>query len=200
MKRSMIALAFCLFLSGCALTSDPVPPVPHAEAHAVVFDIDGTLTPDVLSVYSVRPKAAQAAHLYAEKGYAIIYLTARVSFLQSGIPSWLEKHEFPEGSLHVTESKADKKDHAGFKARVLKHYVESGWQVVYAYGDSSSDFDAYLDAGIPQEHIFALLRSGDEQCQPGSWNSCLETWENHLDYISQRIPDRPLMNPKEDVF
>lgn len=188
MKRSIAVFSLVLLLSGCALPPDPVPKAPRHQAPAVVFDIDGTLTPDVLSVFQVRPHAVESAHIYADKGYEIIYLSARVKVLQSRIPGWLEKHEFPEGAVHVTETAEDKKDHAAFKARILKEYVSNGWKLAYAYGDSTTDFEAYAAAGIPQERVFALQRRSDEQPQPGTYHAHMVTWDEHLEYI-RSTPD-----------
>ena len=38
---------------------------------SVVFDIDGTLTPDVMNISGVRPDAARAVQAFADKGYKI---------------------------------------------------------------------------------------------------------------------------------
>ena len=183
MKRSIAAFSLILLLGGCALSPDPVPQAQQDQAKAVVFDIDGTLTPDVLSVFQVRPHAARSVQMYADKGYEIIYLSARIKLLQSGIPGWLEKHDFPDGSIHVPKTSEDGKDHAAFKTKVLNHYVSNGWHLCYAYGDSTTDFQAYAAAGIPEEQVFALQRKGDETCQPGTYQDCLKSWEEHAAFI-----------------
>lgn len=187
MKRSVAVFSLIVLLSGCALQPDPVPHAPEPEARAVVFDIDGTLTPDVIRVFKVRPHAAAAVQAYADRGYRIIYLTARVRPMQFNILNWLEKHRFPEGSLHVAANFGEGKDHAAFKTKVLNEYVSNGWKLAYAYGDSSTDFEAYRAAGIPAEHIFALLRKSDEQCRPGAYSACLPSWEDHLGFI-ENVP------------
>lgn len=187
MRRSIAVLGLVVVLGGCALTPDQMKSASAPQVRAVVFDIDGTLTPNVLSVFKVRPYASKAVHLYADKGYEIIYLSARVKMLQSSIPGWLEKHDFPEGTLHVTETDADKNDHAYFKTRILNEYSSNGWKLSYAYGDSTTDFEAYAAAGIPEAHVFALQRKGDDEPQPGIYNTYLVTWEEHLDYI-ENVP------------
>lgn len=187
MKQLAAIFVFILFISGCALTPHEVRTAPDRQTQAVIFDIDGTLTPDVTSIFKVRPYAAQSVQLYADKGYEIIYLSARIKLLQSKIPGWLEKHHFPEGSIHLPETAEDGKDHATFKANVLKDYVANGWTLAFAYGDSSTDFEAYADAGIPMGHVFALQRKGDDVCQPGTYQKCLVSWEEHLDFI-KKVP------------
>ena len=53
----------------------------------MVFDIDGTLTPQNLSVFEPRPGAAQAASALSAKGYKVVYLTTRVPLFQSTMTS-----------------------------------------------------------------------------------------------------------------
>jgi phosphatidate phosphatase PAH1 len=194
MTRYSFLLFLVLFFSGCALKPDPVPPAPYALAQAVVFDIDGTLTPDVMSIYTARPEAAKAVQLYADKGFTVIYLSARIKLFQSNIPGWLQKNNFPEGPIHVTETRAEAKDPAAFKARILKAYQNQDWVLAYAYGDSSTDFEAYSAVGIPKEHIFALQRKGETLCQPGNWADCLTNWGEQLDFIQNIAPSTPPNN------
>jgi phosphatidate phosphatase PAH1 len=188
MMRLSLALILILVISGCALKPDAIPPAPYAQAQAVVFDIDGTLTPDVMSIYSVRPEAAKAIRLYAEKGFTVIYLSARTKLFQSNIPGWLKKYDFPDGPIHVPETRADAGNHAAFKTRILKAYQDKGWILAYAYGDSTTDFEAYAAVGIPKAHIFALQRKDDTLCQPGSWNTCLKNWGEQLNFIEKTAP------------
>ena len=197
MKQFIPILILMLAVSGCALTSAPIQPAPiqpapQVRAQAVVFDIDGTLTPDVMSIFKVRPEAAEAAQLYADKGFTIIYLSARIKIFQSNIPGWLKKYNFPDGPIHVPETRADGENHAAFKTRILEKYLSEGWTLAYAYGDSSSDFEAYTAVGIPKEHIFALQRKGDDACQPGIWNACLKNWNEQIDFIENLSPSMQL--------
>ena len=154
-----------------------------------MFDIDGTLTPKPIAFLSVREHAASAVRLYADSGYKIIYLSARVRILQSGIPDWLKQNHFPEGSIHVPQSLADSSDHAAFKARILKQYSDKGWSFVAAYGDSTSDFEAYAAAGIKQDRVFALQREGATACEPEAvlWTACLNSWNEHQIKIGQIV-------------
>ncbi len=185
--RSHMMLVVVLLCAGCTLLPDEVPTATPCRTQAVVFDVDGTLTPDVQSIFRVRPNAAEAVSLFSDKGYKIVYLTARIKFLQVRIPAWLEKNGFPEGSLHVTETSEDRKDHVRFKERILREFIAQGWTIVFAYGDSSSDFEAYAAVGIPKEHVFALKREGDQECQTGEWGMCLGGWTEHIEYIENAV-------------
>ena len=177
-------------LYGCTEQSPPaeVPNIHSPQEMAVVFDIDGTLTPKVHAVRTVRPDAAVVASALAGKGYRIIYLSARVKALSSGIPAWLRENGFPDGIIRVAETAQERRHPATFKAGVLSELIEQGWTVRYAYGDSSTDFEAYAAVGIPRERVFALQREGKNACQPGEWITCLVGWTEHLDFIGQSVP------------
>ena len=184
MTRCLVLLLFWAVLgtTGCSRT-DESDSEAGAPAECVVFDIDGTLTPKVSAVHTARDGAAAAVQTFADAGYMIIYLSARIRLLQDGIPGWLEQNGFPSGRLHLTESREERKDHAAFKAGVLQDYRAAGWRCIAAYGDSSSDFEAYASAGISPQRIFALKRAGADSCQPGEWAGCYETWEEQMGII-----------------
>jgi len=188
--RYLLHLILLLSLLGCSHIPPARIPPSHSNASVIVSDIDGTLTPTVLSVYAVRPDAAEALNALANKGYTIIYVTTRVPLFQSGLPGWLRANGFPDGALHVAQSSEERDHPEQFKARVLKDYVKQGWQLEYAYGDSSTDFAAYAEAGIPRERVFALKRSGHEDCQKGIYQACLDGWTEHLPYIDKEIASK----------
>ncbi len=191
--RSLLVLLVVLGGGGCAaLPPATIQEAPGNQAQAVVFDIDGTLTPHPLSISKVRPDAASAVNVFAKKGYRIIYLSARVGWLQGGIPDWLEKNKFPMGSLFLPQTKADHQYPDVFKRRVLEDLAKHGWQVKYAYGDSHTDFVAYELARIP--HFFGLIRRGASSCQPERWQACLEGgWTGHLKFLrdERSVPTVP---------
>jgi phosphatidate phosphatase PAH1 len=146
----------------------------------VVFDIDGTLTPTPFQFWRVRSDAAETAQYYADQGVEIIYLTARTSLLQWHIPGWLERNDFPPGSLFTIQTNADRDDHEQFKTRILQQLIARGWNIELAFGDSSTDFQSYANVGISRLRVFALRRHGDDGCQPGIWARCLTGWSEYL--------------------
>ncbi len=188
-RRGPSTLFALLALVGCAqLPYSPVPEASPTPAHAVVFDIDGTLTPAVMAVCEARPDAARAVHAYADKGYAIIYLSTRTGWLSAGVPDWLQRHGFPQGSVHIAQT-AQERDHPDdYKAALLREFHARGWVVDYAYGDSSTDLTAYAAAGVPADHVFALRRRGQGACQAGASAACLDGWSGHLAYIESSVP------------
>ena len=88
--RNLTILLLALLCASCALRSFEIQKTPLKPDQAVVFDIDGTLTPKVSAIFTAREDAANAVRLYADKGYKIVYLSARPNLLQAGIPNWLK--------------------------------------------------------------------------------------------------------------
>lgn len=185
--RNLIILVIALLNVSCTLLPVEIHQAPVKQGQAVVFDIDGTLTPKPFAIFAVRDGAANAARLFSDKGYKIIYLSARIKLLQAGIPKWLKENGFPEGSIHVPQTVADSIDHATFKKSILNTYKQNGWEIVAAFGDSSTDFDAYAEVGLKKDHVFALQREGRNDCQPGFWVKCFSSWDEHTDEIIQII-------------
>lgn len=154
-----------------------------AAQRIVVFDIDGTLTPNVWAMWHARRDAARAAAVYADAGVTVVYLSARVPLFQGGVAGWLTAHEFPPGPVYLTQTDADQADHAGFKVRVLRGLQADG-EIIAAYGDSTTDFAAYAGVGIAPERVFALRRWGCDDCQPGVWQGCYGGWDALLPGIA----------------
>jgi phosphatidate phosphatase PAH1 len=184
-----LSLVLVTMLCGCSGQLPPadIPPAQPGEAMAAVFDIDGTLTPKVHAMNTAREHAAEALNILADKGYRIIYLSARIRSHSAGIPAWLQANGFPDGTVHAAQTADDRKQPAVFKITVLNEYNDRGWSIQYAYGDSSTDFEAYAAAGIPKERVFALQREGDTSCQPGEWSVCLGGWTEHLDHLRHSV-------------
>ena len=187
MRNSIIVVLLTLCSSCAQLSYTAIPNAPTAHAKAVVFDIDGTLTPSVAAVFDVRKDAAEAVRIYAAKGYKIVYLSTRVSWLSAGLPDWLKDRGFPQGSVHVAQTRSERNRPEVYKAAVLASYVAHGWGLAYAYGDSSTDLAAYAAVGIPNENVFALQRRGESECQPGLAAACLGGWTGHLEFVSKSV-------------
>jgi len=183
--RNPYILLMVLICISCAQLPADIPSPTQQKTHAVVFDIDGTLTPRPIEMWTARIDAARAVNIFADKGYQIIYLSARIRPFQANIPNWLKEKGFPDGSVHVTETAEDRNDPVHFKTRVLQDFLAHGWNLAFAYGDSSTDFEAYAAVGISKERVFALRREGETSCQPGAWKACLDGWTEHIDSIAQ---------------
>lgn len=184
--RNLTVLLVAMLCASCSLLPFDIQQAPLKPDQAVVFDIDGTLTPTQSAIFTARDDAANALRIFAKNGYKIIYLSARSTLLQAGIPDWLKKNHFPEGSIHVPQT-ALFSDEAkvAFKRGILDAYRDKKWDFVAAYGDSDTDFEAYHLVLIPKARIFALQRAGETTCEGNfnKWNKCLRSWTDHISEI-----------------
>lgn len=169
--------------------------VVNAGKKAVVFDVDGTLTTgdgelieEIVaslignahppSMYSGANSVAQA---YAKKGYQIIYLTARPGLLARLTRKWLTDRGFPRGVLHYTEgltlSSSNVRSYKRTYLRYLKNTV--GLDIRYAYGNATTDIQAYNDAGIPKSRTYIIGKhAGESGTQP------LNSYTAHLPFVN----------------
>ncbi|MFC1705738.1 HAD family acid phosphatase [Planctomycetota bacterium] len=149
-----------------------------AATKLVVFDIDGTLTTsdtellhDAVNDFfrplfnrSFVPQAYDAAvdltNAYAAKGYVLIYLTGRPYWLTRITREWLRDLGFAPGGLHVADSNSQvlpsKSSVGDYKKDYLNHLQSLGYEIVYAYGNATTDIYAYREAGIPLVQTFTI--------------------------------------------
>jgi hypothetical protein len=189
--RAVALSALLLVALAGACVPPPPPPPPDDDPPVVVFDIDGTLTDDELS-QTPHPGAAAAVNAYVAKGYDVVYVTARWDLLfRASTESWLASNGFPTRDLYMAPGLLITEDsRVDFKTDALADIEAATNQVLYAYGDSSSDFDAYANAGVPANQVFALQRATATSCQPGTWAACLPDYVAHQTYI-QGLPAAP---------
>lgn len=135
---------------------------------AVLFDIDGTLTLSDAEAYAdyagVRQATAYAhapevVQAYRDKGYRILYLTARPYWVTRDGRAWLGDHALPAWHYRT-------KMYGGFPTRrgTVAHkadYIrylreEVGLNIVRAYGNAATDIKAYAAAGLPQDETWII--------------------------------------------
>lgn len=189
-SRSLGGRNLTLTLLVALLTAFAVVGITAATASAagndvVVFDIDGTLTTDE-GTNATHPDAVNAVKAYKAKGYSVVYLTARWKPLQELYTrAWLAWNGFPNQPLYMSSSLLlTDSAKVKYKTSTLAKIETGAPEVVYAYGDSSSDFTAYANAGVPQTGVWALKRASASTCQSGIWNACLINYTGHLPFIN----------------
>ena len=158
----------------------------------VVFDIDGTLTTDEGS-NSVQPSAAAAVNTYVQKGYNVVYVTARWRWLQeASTRSWLASNGFPARTLVMSPNLLfSDSSKVRFKTSAMTQIEQGTPEIVGAYGDSSSDFTAYANVAVPRDRVFALKRRSALTCQSGTYAACLTSgYTTHLSFINALPPGR----------
>jgi hypothetical protein len=167
-------------------TTTPTTTTPPTQTDVIVFDIDGTLTTDEGS-NAVQPSAAAAVKAYVQKGYTVVYVTARWKSLQeSSTRTWLSSNGFPDLPLYMSSSllltDASK---VTYKTSTMNTIEQGAPEIVGAYGDSSSDFEAYANVGVPTARVFALKRASASSCQSGTYAACLtDGYTSHLSFIA----------------
>lgn len=138
-----------------------------AGTKIILTDIDGTLTlsdeelfkqiDDGTYVPIENNSASEMMNLWFDKGYEIVYLTARPHNFRSETRAWLEEKGYPTGpvisanTLVFDESARDYKS-----AWVTRITGAFGWEIVAAYGNAESDVQAYEDAGISKDITFIV--------------------------------------------
>jgi len=88
--------------------------------------------------------------LLARKGYRPLYLTARPEWLSSTTRDWLAGKGFPPGIVHTTSISGGASGAAAttYKSNELALLASKGLKPGFAFGNTSSDADAYNDASI----------------------------------------------------
>lgn len=154
--------------------------------HFVVFDVDGTLTFAEMELLQKNPRmradAAALTQLWAAKGYAVIYLTGRPVALHSTTLAWLRAFDFAPGTTHLSESAGQLlPTNAGvgdYKLAYLRHLMDMGFHVDFAYGNSKTDRYAYGAAGIPLDNIYYV---GTAQAADGA--QAIDAYRDHLQTV-----------------
>jgi phosphatidate phosphatase PAH1 len=148
--------------SGVRFVAYVAPP----DARLVVSDIDGTLTSSESSFVKAvvlgshvepHPEAAASLRAARDRGYQVIYVTARSDRFTDVTRHWLGTHGFPRGPLRLAPSLIVKPGDAtvAYKRNVLGELA--GFELVAGVGNRKSDVTAYTAAGMAPEHIFVKL-------------------------------------------
>ncbi|HXI57944.1 MAG TPA: hypothetical protein VNO55_17890 [Polyangia bacterium] len=148
-----------LVVGGDLSTVDLFIEVVPAGTPLFVTDVDGTLTTSedaqtLALLTGAMPEAnadaAQALTLLAAKGYRPLYLTARPEWLARTTQDWLAAKGFPPGVIHTTLTSAGASGAAAgtYKTDDLKLLAGKGLKPAFAFGNTSTDADAYNNAGV----------------------------------------------------
>ena len=133
------------------------------EAQVLITDIDGTICGTRLNrlqrilsdqAEEVEPLPEAAAVLtQAARKDAVIYLTARSTYLAHRTKRWLAAHRFPAGPVIMRDVGAQwtslnfsEKD---FKERVIRDEVRKRWpEIRWGIGNTEGDARAYAENGV----------------------------------------------------
>jgi phosphatidate phosphatase PAH1 len=140
--------------------------VAPAVTRLIVSDVDGTLTasenayPESLVLggdVAAQPGAAAALTLLAQRGYSIVYVTARGDRFTQDTRDWFAAKGFPRGPVRMPTSIVTMPgaDTVEFKRTTIQSLA--GFDVKAGVGNRASDITAYTEAGLPANRIFIKL-------------------------------------------
>ncbi|OMJ90238.1 hypothetical protein SteCoe_7440 [Stentor coeruleus] len=159
----------------------------RSDSKIVISDIDGTLTKSDLLGHIfyylgkdwTRGSAVYFFNLLMERGYHIIYLTARSLSQIESTRTYLntikqDERRLPDGPLMMNPSGVLKalaselaKKSKEFKERILNEikslFPEDYFPFYSGVGNRSGDADAYAAVGIPRDRIFIINKKGKEK-------------------------------------
>ena len=164
-----------------------------SRSDTVVFDIDGTITYSSWFGVNVRRKSRAAMSFWLDLGYQVVIVTARSQALEWYTTSFLSMWRFPLDQVleivFAPETLDTDEEKIAYKTTALTNLALS-WDLnlMYAYGDSTTDFEAYANAGLSADRVFALKRYWETKCQEGAWTECMQDYTNHLNYIADQPP------------
>ncbi|STX81357.1 Uncharacterized protein involved in plasmid maintenance [Legionella busanensis] len=156
-----------MFVEGDGSSADGFISIVNPKHEAIVFDIDGTLTlsdfeivKDFLTLSIAKPYyyAAEVLEAYKQKGYEIIFLTARPYWMAAVSREWLENILFyPPWPLKTRSSLLFREGTAQYKANYLKDLIrEKKLNIIRAYGNAMTDIEAYELAGVAKKNTFII--------------------------------------------
>lgn len=156
-------------VAGDGTFADSFLDVVPAGTPVVVSDVDGTLTSsenveylDLLlgRVSETHEGAPEALRALADKGYRVMYLTARPEILTGRTREFLAERGFPDGVVHTSTSTIGAGVGASastYKSDELALLEKKGLVVTYGFGNRTSDADAYATV-IPDPARRVLYR------------------------------------------
>jgi hypothetical protein len=154
-----------------------VPP----KTMVVVFDIDGTLTTrdkEITKEYLAElvnidydpvmyEGAVEVVKAWAEKGYTIAYVTGRPDWLRELSEKWLRAKGFPPGVLHLADTMHQVLPTSGGVAKYKSDYLKSlqarGLFVAAAYGNATTDIEAFAAAAIDKSRTYIIGPHGGKE-------------------------------------
>ena len=147
--------------------------VVNPQRPTVLFDVDGTLTINDFEAYAdyVGVKTAQAYYYapetvraYRDKGYQLVFLTARPYWVTKDAREWFDYENLPQWHYRSNAGSDSAQVH---KTKYIKYLREQvGLNIVRAYGNATTDIAAYADGGIAKADTWIIgSHAGEEGTQ-----------------------------------
>ncbi|XP_067933017.1 protein retinal degeneration B-like [Watersipora subatra] len=127
------------------------------NTNVVLFSIDGSFTASVSIMGKdpkVRPGAVDVVRYWQDRGYCILYISARPDMQLGKVRTWLAQHNFPHGMLAFMDGVSA--EPMKQKAQYLKSLVkESSIDIVAAYG-AYKDIAVYQSLNLDSKRIYVV--------------------------------------------
>lgn len=165
----------------------------------ILTDIDATLTTaDSEMTYQmfndlehVPPKIEDSDLLcqtWAEKGYMMLYLTARPDEYGAWTRIWLREEGYPFGPMETATGFVNGSSAATYKAAFTARILDDlGWVIHFGYGNAESDVDGYTAGGLPAELIYTV----NEAALDGGYGGSNPLPNSYTEHISEFVSDYP---------
>ncbi len=142
-------------LSHVPVFIDVVPP----GTPLVVSDVDGTLTSDEAAEFgalllgtlpSPNPSAPDVLRALADRGYRVMYVTARPEVFTTRTREFLDENGFPPGIVHttLTATGATGSAAAKYKTGELAMLADRGLVPEWGFGNRDSDAQTYTASDV----------------------------------------------------
>lgn len=129
----------------------------------VVSDVDGTLTESetaqVTALFTgsspeAQPSSAEMLQAFHDRGFVVFYITARPDWLQRQTHRWLRERGYPPGLVRTSfiAIGAQGAEAIAYKTLELTEIGDRlGYAPEYAFGNTATDAQAFLDGGVGAE-------------------------------------------------
>lgn len=133
----------------------------------VVTDIDGTMTRSNAEFQTQvtqpsyvpleHPSATATIKAWKDKGYRVVFLSARPDNFRDASRVWLRDKGVNFGPIITAKTFVTGAAAVDYKTKALQKMVtDNGWQIVAAYGNEPSDVQAYAAVNIPKSQTFTV--------------------------------------------
>lgn len=146
------------------------------DSPLIVSDVDGTLTSSENAFLETivlgrepgaRDGAARAYDAVTNKGYQLVYVTARGSQYTEATRRWLDHKSFPRGPVRLSPSFVTLPggDTIAYKTTTITALADK-LPIVAGVGNRKSDVTAYASSGVAANRIFVEMPDYASEVQP----------------------------------
>ncbi|KJE96268.1 retinal degeneration B-PD [Capsaspora owczarzaki ATCC 30864] len=155
------------------------------HTRAVVCSVDGAFAASTTISGAdprIQPGATDAVRFWADRGFLIMYVSARPDIQLHGVVAWMARHNFPLGVISLRDSLS--KDPAKQKIKYLRALRDATALEYFACYGSSKDVAVYAALDIEPSRTFVI---GSKQPKEG----CVVMMDGYSDHLTM-VKDQAL--------